>query len=144
MRTSNLIGPVRTALLGTVAIFGLTGTALAQELTVQTQNGEASVKLFNWLAEEFEAANPGVTVTLQTITQEQKIGSNLAVLGSGNPPDVGMIPINSQVYTQLTANDALEPISDVWESANLGERYSPQVVSSRRSMACPTPSPIPR
>lgn len=130
MRTSNLIGPVRTALLGTVAIFGLTGTALAQELTVQTQNGEASVKLFNWLAEEFEAANPGVTVTLQTITQEQKIGSNLAVLGSGNPPDVGMIPINSQVYTQLTANDALEPISDVWESANLGERYSPQVVSS--------------
>lgn len=112
----------------------LTSAAWAQEapvtLTVQTQTGESNIKLFSILTEEFEKLYPNVTVRLQTISQDQKVGANLAVLASNNPPDVGMIPINSQVYTQLVNNNALLPLSDVWEASDLKRRYGETVANS--------------
>lgn len=86
--------------------------------------------MFKVLADEFEAKYPNVTIELETVSQEQKVGSNLSVLGSSNPPDVGMIPINSEVYSQLIAAEALAPIDDVFEQAELDERYSEAVAAS--------------
>lgn len=97
-------------------------------ITVQQQTSQEA--LFAAVAEAFEAEYPNVTVELETVSQEQKVGSNLAVLGSSSPPDVGMIPINSEVYTQLVAADALAPLEDVWAEADLDERYSEAVASS--------------
>ncbi|SED96326.1 ABC transporter substrate-binding protein [Ruania alba] len=91
-------------------------------LTVQQQTG--SEDMISYIAEAFEEANPNVTVELVTVSQEQKTGSNLATLASNSPPDVGIIPVNSEVYTQLVRADALADLSPVWESADLDNRFS--------------------
>src|SRR5688572_23840391 len=58
-------------------------------LTVQQQAGQET--LFGYFASAFNKLHPNVTVKLQTISQDQKAGSNLTVLGSSNAPDVGFI-----------------------------------------------------
>lgn len=97
-------------------------------LTVQQQTNQE--KLFGFVAKEFKKKYPNVTVKLETVSQDQKNGSNLAVLGSSSPPDVGMIPINSEVYTQLTAANALVPLTDVWKAESLQQRYGDAVANS--------------
>lgn len=93
-----------------------------KKLVVQMVSDDA--KGYEVVKQKFEADNPGVTVELQTVTAAQYRGSNLAVLMSSNAPDVGYVPVNTSVYTQLVANQGLLPLDDVWTNADLGERYS--------------------
>jgi raffinose/stachyose/melibiose transport system substrate-binding protein len=90
-------------------------------LTVQQQAGQET--LFGYFASAFNKLHPNVTVKLQTISQDQKAGSNLTVLGSSNAPDVGFIPVGSQPYTALTSRNGLADLSDVWSASNLDKRY---------------------
>ncbi|MFK0241170.1 extracellular solute-binding protein [Microbacterium sp. NPDC090281] len=76
-----------------------------------------------YIADKFEEENPNVSVKLVTVSQEQKNGSNLSVLASASPPDVGVVPVNSEAFTQLTRADALADLSAVWKNSDLDERY---------------------
>lgn len=111
---------------------------LTKKVTLTVQQQTSAEAMFAHIGEKFEEKYPNVTVKFETISQEQKVGSNLAVLGSSNPPDVGMIPLNSEVYTQLTNAKALVPISDVWEAADLENRYSAPVAESMQTDGGPT------
>ena len=136
-----------TLAASSIAAIGLAGCSSGQEetgeidteapvtLTVQQQTSQEA--LFGAIAEQFEAEYPNVTVELETVSQEQKTGSNLAVLGSADPPDVGMIPLNSEVYTQLLLADALAPLDDIWDEADLDNRYGETVADYLTSTGAP-------
>lgn len=77
------------------------------------------------VADAFEEMYPNVTVELQGITNEAKGGPNLQVLTSSEAPDVGLIPLNSNVYTQMVRANELEPLNDIFEEDNFPERMGP-------------------
>ncbi|SED96171.1 ABC transporter substrate-binding protein [Ruania alba] len=94
-----------------------------EPITLTVQQQPAGEGMMAHIATAFEEANPNVTVELVTVSVEQKTGSNLATLASNSPPDVGLIPINSEVYTQLIRAEALADLTPVWESADLDSRF---------------------
>lgn len=77
------------------------------------------------VADAFEEMYPNVTVELQGITNEAKGGPNLQVLTSSEAPDIGLIPLNSNVYTQMVRANELEPLNDIFEEDNFPERLGP-------------------
>jgi raffinose/stachyose/melibiose transport system substrate-binding protein len=97
-------------------------------LTVQYPAGGDAT--YQALAKGFEAANPGVKVNLQLVTQEAKTTTNLAVLTAANPPDVAFLPANSQVYSRMLTAGQLVPLDDVWKKADLARRYDPGTVQA--------------
>ena len=92
-------------------------------LTVQAQT--LQIPTFQAVADAFEAQHAGVTVEVQTLTDDQKNTTNAQILASDNPPDVGIVPINATPYTQLTKAKQLLPLDDVWQAADLQKRYGP-------------------
>jgi len=104
-------------------------------LTVQVQ--AAQIPAFKNVAKEFEKENKGVTVKLQTLTDEQKITTNGQILASNNAPDVGIVPTNAQSYTDLIKANALLPLDDVWKDQNLESRYGSAVADSLKSNGTP-------
>lgn len=81
------------------------------------------------VADAFEETHPDVEVQVESITSDQ-FTSNISLLSSDDAPDVGWVPFNNNVFTQLTANDALEDLSDVWESSDLENRYGSALASA--------------
>ena len=77
------------------------------------------------VADAFTAKYPNVTVELQGITNEAKGGPNLQVLTSSEAPDIALIPLNSNVYTQMVRAGELEPLNDIFEEDNFPERLGP-------------------
>ena len=92
-------------------------------LTVQAQT--LQIPTFQAVADAFEAQHAGVTVDVQTLTDDQKNTTNAQILASDNPPDVGIVPINATPYTQLSKAKQLLPLDDVWQAADLQKRYGP-------------------
>lgn len=78
----------------------------------------------------FEEANPELDVQFETITSDQKATTNGLALASGDAPDVGLAPINAPSYTQLLVGDALLPLDDVWEAADLSSRYEQSTIET--------------
>ncbi|KHQ51718.1 ABC transporter substrate-binding protein [Mameliella alba] len=120
------------ATLTAVAISMPAGGLLAQgasELNVQIQGGSEG-KGFAKIIEMFNETHPDVTVNLQLLTGEQKTGTNLAVIGSNNAPDIAVVPLNTQVYTQALNANALMPLTDLYQNTNLDDRVGKSIVSS--------------
>ena len=78
----------------------------------------------------FQASHPDVKVTLTVITDAQKVGPNLTVLTSSNPPDIGFVPITTTVYSRMFQANDLVSLSDVWGKSNLWKRYGPQTTKT--------------
>jgi raffinose/stachyose/melibiose transport system substrate-binding protein len=94
---------------------GSSNTLVIQSLSFEGPQTEAVVKAF-------EAANPNVKVTVESITASQ-LDTNGNVMSSTDPPDVGFVDINRPDYTQLTGAHDLVPLGDVWQAENLRTRY---------------------
>ena len=77
------------------------------------------------VADAFSAKYPNVTVDLQGITNEAKGGPNLQVLTSNEAPDIALIPLNSNVYTQMVRASELVPLNDIFAEDNFPERLGP-------------------
>lgn len=145
MYTNRKMRWASTLAVGAAASLVLAGCAPAEQeptdepvtLTVQQQAGEDQERLFAFLKEEFEALYPNVTVEIQFVSAEQKNTSNIAVLGSANPPDVGIVPLNSEAYTQLLNANALAPLDDLWETSQLQERYGDAVADALTATGSP-------
>ncbi|MDQ3461333.1 MAG: sugar ABC transporter substrate-binding protein [Deinococcota bacterium] len=79
-------------LLTLVAVLALLGSALAQTITFATWGGTEDLDIYEELIADFEAANPGVTVTVNHIPSAGDYEQNLATLiAAGNAPDVFFI-----------------------------------------------------
>jgi raffinose/stachyose/melibiose transport system substrate-binding protein len=129
----------RLAAIGALA--ALTGVSLSacsassgsqsKTLTVQVQ--AAQVPAFKNVVKTFEKENKGVTVKLQTLSDQQKISTNGQILAGNDAPDVGIVPTNAQSYTDLIKAKALLPLTDVWKKENLQKRYGSDIASSLKS-----------
>ena len=107
-----------------------TGDALTDDpvtLVVQFEVPEDGPDARAWraVADAFTAANPNVTIELSGITNEAKGGPNLQVLTSSEAPDIALIPLNSNVYTQMVRAGELVPLNDIFEEDNFPTRLGP-------------------
>lgn len=96
-------------------------------LVVQFEVPEDSPDARAWraVADAFEEMYPNVTIELSGITNEAKVGPNLQVLTSNDAPDIGLIPTNTNVYTQMIRAGELVPLNDIFEADNFPERLGP-------------------
>lgn len=101
---------------------GLSGT-----LTIQSLNfiGPQTTAVVNG----FEKQYPNVHVVVSTLTNQQ-FDTNLVVLTSKNPPDVGWVDINRTLYPQLVKAHQLVPLTSVWSAENLQKRYGPSYTNA--------------
>lgn len=133
----------RLVALGSVA--GLAGLSLVgcaagassspDSITVQVQAQQ--LPAFKNVMEQFEAQHKGVTVKLQTLSDQQKITTNGQIMAGADAPDVGIVPMNAQSYTDLIKANALLPLDDVWQTSNLATRYGGDLVDSLKSNGTP-------
>ncbi|MHC3000017.1 hypothetical protein OB08_13045 [Microbacterium sp. HJ5] len=97
-------------------------------ITVQQQaNWESMMEV---LVPAFEEANPGIKVELSTIDADTRNSTNTQIITGNNPPDVVLVGQNAPVYLETVENGALLDLTDVWESADLYDRYSQGTVDS--------------
>jgi raffinose/stachyose/melibiose transport system substrate-binding protein len=85
------------------------------------------------VADAFTAKYPNVTIELQGITNEAKGGPNLQVLISDDAPDIALIPLNSNVYTQMVRANELVPLNDIFEEDNFPERLGPPAAALKQA-----------
>ena len=119
--------------LAAVALAGCTGggaPAASAGDTIRVQVETSKLPGMQAVADMFEAANPGTSVVLETITSDQKSTTNALTLAADGAPDLGVAPINANSYQQLLAGDALLSLDDVWTASDLGNVLAPDVVST--------------
>jgi raffinose/stachyose/melibiose transport system substrate-binding protein len=120
--------------LGVAVGAALTGCAGSSEansktLTVQYSAGaDGRYAIDHWVA-LFKKKYPGVTVKLQSVTDTADQGTNLEVLTSNNAPDVGVVPLESSVYSKMSAGKQLVPLTGMYKAADLGKRMSASAIS---------------
>lgn len=112
--------------IGALALAGCTSPSSASSdekvtLRVQVAEGDEIVKMYQAIADGFEKANPNVTVKLETVADTAKNGP---VVSGANPPDVGLLPMNSANFGDLAKAGTFLDLANVWENADLADRYS--------------------
>jgi ABC-type glycerol-3-phosphate transport system substrate-binding protein len=125
---------VTTAVLGSAALLlgVLTSAPASAELSkdpvtlkVQYETTAAPEEKWKAMAKEFTKKYPNVKIEFTAITNEAKGGPNLQVLSSDGAPDIGLIPLNSNVYTQLVKNKALVPLNGIFKADDTVKRIGP-------------------
>jgi multiple sugar transport system substrate-binding protein len=108
----------RSALQATGALLAASAgarTGRAQAIkTLQVWTGQSSreqQKAFEAMAADFEAAHPGVTVALQTVSDDDAWPKLLAGYAAGQPPDM-CFNLNPVVAVALQSKGLLEPLND--------------------------------
>lgn len=138
MKKSNL--PLSTSITATTAVLGSAALLLGVltsapasaalgtapvTLRVQYETTAAPEEKWKAMAKEFTKKYPNVKIEFTAITNEAKGGPNLQVLSSDGAPDIGLIPLNSNVYTQLVKNKALVPLNGIFKADNTVKRIGP-------------------
>jgi len=104
--------PTKSAVSGN----GTTGTLIVQVQTGQQPQYACYIKEFNQLY-------PKVTVKTTAVSEIAKGSTNLEVLTSNGAPDIGTIPPESGIFSEMTAHHELVPLTSVWKEANLPGEY---------------------
>jgi raffinose/stachyose/melibiose transport system substrate-binding protein len=94
-------------------------------ITVQYETTATGDKEWHAVAAAFEKLHPNVTIAYSPITNDAKGGSNLQVLTSDGSPDIGLIPLNSNVYTQMVAAKQLVPLDGIFAADKTVKRIGP-------------------
>jgi raffinose/stachyose/melibiose transport system substrate-binding protein len=117
------------ALAVTLTACGSSGKSGSSASGGSTTSGTIRFQSLSFLAAQnapiikaFEAANPGIKVEVDSISSAQ-INTNGTVLSSSDPPDIGVVNINSPVFTQLSDAHQLTALNGVWSAASLKHRY---------------------
>src|SRR5699024_6575580 len=82
------------------------------------------------MAEAYEEANPGVTVQLESVSNDAARQPNIATLTSSNAPDVGFSQIDSGVYQTLRDEGDLASVDEVWDNAELENHYPESAIAA--------------
>lgn len=103
-------------------------------LTVQYETtGDRPEEEWHAVAAAFEKKYPNVTVKFTAITNEAKGGPNLQVLSSDGAPDIGLLPLNSNVYTQMVKAKALVPLNGIFKADDTAKRIGPPAASLKQA-----------
>lgn len=103
----------------------LTGTASAQTLElVEVITSPQRTETLQALVDEFEAANPGVTVEITSLPWGQAFEKFATMVSAGQTPDVVEMPDRwMSLYANNNALENLEPYLGEWENTDgLNER----------------------
>jgi raffinose/stachyose/melibiose transport system substrate-binding protein len=107
-----------------------TGSTTGGNDTLRVQVGAGTgATAMKKVADDFEKANPGVTVTLEAVDADASRAPNAALLSSSTAPDVGYLQRSTGVWSTLIKNDELLPLDDVWKKNDLASKYAPSQVS---------------
>jgi raffinose/stachyose/melibiose transport system substrate-binding protein len=94
-------------------------------LTVQYETSAAPEVRWAAIGAAFIKKYPNVTIKYEAITNEAKGGPNLQVLNSDGAPDIALIPLNSNVYTQMVKAKALVSLNAIFAADNTAKRIGP-------------------
>ncbi len=125
----------RAALVGALAVTvacglaacgtGTQGTGSATEGTVRVQTATGpTADAMKRVADDFEKANPGVTVELESLDANASRSPNAALLSSSTAPDVGYLQRSTGVWSTLIKNHELLSLDDVWKASKLADKYA--------------------
>jgi raffinose/stachyose/melibiose transport system substrate-binding protein len=105
-------------------------SAASKTLTVQYTSGATGRYTIDRWVSLFKKKYPGVTVKLQPVTDTASEGTNLQVLTSNEAPDIGVLPLESSVYSDMSKGKQLVPLTDVYKSSDLNKRMGASAVSA--------------
>jgi len=127
VRRSRAIALVAAVCCAALTLVGC-GTGLGggngTSLRVQIATGPLATAM-GQVGKDFEAANPGISVTFEGVDANGSRGPNIALLGSTATPDVGYLQRGSGVWSALLKNGQLLNLDDVWAANGLADKYSP-------------------
>jgi raffinose/stachyose/melibiose transport system substrate-binding protein len=103
------------------------------KLVVQFETGSSGQVIWPAVASAFTKKHPNVTIEFATVTNAAKGGSNLQVLIADGAPDIGLVPLNSSVYTNMVAGKQLVDLSTIFETAKLSSRMGPPAVAFKQA-----------
>lgn len=103
------------------------------KLVVQYETGSSGQVIWPAVASAFTKKYPNVTIEFATVTNAAKGGTNLQVLIADGAPDIGLVPLNSSVYTNMVANNQLVDLSEIFETAKLSSRMGPPAAAFKQS-----------
>src|SRR5699024_11156670 len=115
-----------------VAALALTGCLGSDENATSADDGSTIrvqalagpiIEALDVVASAYEDENPGVTVQLESLSNDAARQPNVATLTSSSAPAIGFTQIDSGVYQTLVEAGDLEPREDVWNEADLENRY---------------------
>lgn len=98
--------------------------------TIVVQQQANWTSMMEVLVPAFEEAHPDISVELSTIDQDTRSSTNTQIISGNNPPDIALVSGNSPVYLETVENDQLLDVSDVWEAADLDERYDAETAEA--------------
>jgi len=111
--------------LAVVPAHGALGTAPVTLVVQHETTGDRPELEWSTVAAAFTKKYPNVTVKFSPITNEAKGGPNLQVLSSDGAPDIALLPLNSNVYTQMVKAKALVPLNGIFAKDNTVKRIGP-------------------
>ena len=103
------------------------------KLVVQYETGSSGQVIWPAVASAFTKKYPNVTIEFSTVTNAAKAGPNLQVLIADGAPDIGLVPLNSSVYTNMVANKQLVDLSTIFETGKLASRIGPPAAAFKQS-----------
>lgn len=126
-------GRIAAAALPILMVCGLAACSTtadpgSQVLVVQAQAGDEVI--IDAFTAAFNKKYPNVEVKQQAVSVEAKNGSNIQVITGSNPPDVAVVPTNSEVYTNLVKGSQLVDLQGVYDNADLVKRYGATLANS--------------
>lgn len=101
----------------------VSSNAKSEAVTITVQDVVDQKAVMDVIVPAFEKANPGITVKIQTISNDQKATTNAQVITGSNPPDVAFVPIGTTPYITALKVNALVALTDVWANQKLDSRY---------------------
>jgi raffinose/stachyose/melibiose transport system substrate-binding protein len=94
-----------------------------KSLRVQIPSGPVATAM-QQVGKDFEKANPGTKVTFEGVDPNSSRGPNVALLSSTATPDIGYLQRSTGVWSALLKNNQLTQVDDVWQAADLANKYS--------------------
>lgn len=122
-----IVGLLTAASLA-IGVSGCTTAPASDEAeTLVVQHSPEWIPMMEILVAQFEKDNPGVTVELQAVSNEQKTSTNSQLIASDNAPDIALAPSDFRI---LAAEGKLAPLDDLYTSADLNTRYAQAMVDA--------------
>lgn len=122
LRLSALL--VGTGLLATGCLGGGSAGEADDDATIRVQAlAGPIIEAIEPIARAYEEENPGVTVQLESLSNDAARQPNVSTLTSSSAPDVGFTQIDSDVFQTLVESDDLRELDTVWDEAELWQRY---------------------
>jgi len=114
---------IQKTLITLAATVALSASALAGTLVINSDQADPAPKAaFAQVVKDFEAANPDITVKMNTFDKEAYKTAIRNWLAT-EPPDVVFWYAGNRMK-QFVSKDLLEDVSDIWESEGLNDKMS--------------------